>query len=1313
MSQSHKRKPKEPRKEGTKSDSAKSKPGASMTTRSSEQGKTKASEPGKVDSSKPMSSTTKTSGKPGAAGTHKSADSCKSKTTSGSLAASSGAKQKQPQSTATHQSKMGQKATTTSKLDTKERTLPAKVTGTSLHKNNDSKTQKTKQSCRTDPENATSLPFKEDLLQKHLEDVMKIIREMKSQIVSEVTFMIEEQISHLKATIVKSLENASLEQKQAVIAPLKTVSEIEDGKPMLSAMEQLLEPFPSQGPDAPVAKCTGPAAKGKDPLDLLAATLPSEAPDDSAPKYTGPEVKESDVTKKKGERVGEHEDTIPPDYRFKEQSDPKDKGKPASSSAGPGAKPKVTEKGMTERDVLESLSADFVQSSAAPVSKCSAEVSHSTQKQAPLQASAAASVSASQPGAKDKDAFDLLAETLPCEAPDQSAPKYTGPEVKESDVTKQHVERMGDRDDTLPPDYRFKDLPDGKDKGQLPPSTDPKSKTLTESDVLESLSADFVQSSPATISKCSAAPPSLQQQAPLQASTAASVSASQPGKKDKDALNLLAQTLPSEAPDQSAPKYTGPPVKESDSTKKKGERVGEGEDSIPPEYRFKEQPDMKGKVQPASSDSPAAKPKTMSEGDVLESLSADFGQSSRATISKCSAAVSHSAAPPSLQQQAPLQALTAASVSASLPGGKGKDPLDLLAATLPSEAPDDSAPKYSGPEVKESDVTKKKGERVGEREDTIPPDYRFKEQPGSKGKLASSSTGTGAKPKAMTEDDVLDSLSADFVQSSPAQISKCSAPTAHAAAPPSVQNEAPLKASTAAPVSSSQAGSMGKDAFDLLADTLPSEAPDNSAPKYTGPEVKEAEVTKKKGERVGEREDTIPPDYRFKEQPDPKGKASLGPSITDAKAKPKVLSENDVLESLSADFVQSSVAPISKCSATTSQSAAPPSVRKEAPLKACTAASVSASQTGAKGKDPLDLLAATLPSEAPDDSAPKYTGPEVKESDATKKLIERVGEGDDTIPPDYRFKKEPDSKDKGKPASSITSPGSQPKGMTEGDVLESLSADFVQSSAAPVSKSSALVCETAPPPSMKKQEPLKASSISACQSGVKDKNPLDLLAATLPSEAPDNSAPKYTGPEVKESDSSKKKAERVGETEESIPPDYRFTEQVDPKDKGKSKLPSSATGAGTKPKTMPESDVLECLSADFAQSAPATISKCSAAPPSLQQQAPLQASTAASVSASLPSAKDKDALDLLAETLPSEAPDNSAPKYTGPEVKESDASKKKAERVGEIEESIPPDYRFTEKADPKDKGKPTSSVTGPGAKPKTAAKSDTKKAPKR
>ncbi|XP_032873234.1 calpastatin isoform X36 [Amblyraja radiata] len=1208
MSQPQKKK--SSRKGGSKTDSAKSKQGAGMSTRASEE-KSKPSEPGKVEAVKPMSSTSKSSVKPGSAATQKSADSCKSKTKSGSVlpGAAGGVKQQQPQSTATSQSKMGQLFGKTSNLDTKEnqdRTHPEKLTGTSLHKNNDSK--------------------------------------------------------------------------------------IQDGKPMLSTMEQLMEPFPSQGPDAPIPKCTGPAAKDEDPFDLLAGTLPSEEPDKSIPEYTGPKVKESDATKKKGERVGEHEDTIPPDYRFKDQPDPKNKDKPASSSTGPGTKLKTTEKTMTQGDVFESLAADFGEISAEPLSKSSAATAHSappppTMKQATLQASTAATVSTSRTVAKDKDAFDLLADSLPSEAPDTSGPKYTGPPVKESDVNKQHVDRMGDRDDTLPPDYRFKDQPAPKDKGPLASSTDAgaKPKIMTEGDVLESLSADFAQSPPATISKCSAAipqfaePPSPKQQPPLQASKAAPVSTSQTSKKA--------------------------PVKDS----------------------LSKAPLQASKAAPVSASLPGP---TAPDKDSLS--------------------------------KAPLQASKAAPVSASLPGPKGKDPFALLAETLPSEAPDDSTPKYTGPEVKESDATKKKGERVGERDDTIPPDYRFKELPGPKDKLAPSPTGTGAKPKTMTEGDVMDYMSADIMQSSTAPISKCSAATIHAAAPPSMQIEAPLQASKAAAVSAGQTGAKlsekVKDPLDLLAETLPSEAPDDSSPKFTGLAVKESDVTKKKGERVGEHESTIPPDYRFKEQTDPKDKGKLAPSFTDPGAKPKVMTDDDILDSLSGGFGQSSVAPISKCSVAPTQfatlpskqkeemtdddlfgclsgdfvqsSVAPiskcsvgappqfatlPSNQKEAPLKATAAAPVSASQTHAKGIDPFDLLAASLPSEAPDNSAPKFSGPEVKEADAKEKSIERLGERESTIPPEYRYGKQPDSKDKGKPTSSVTSSGAKPKTMTEDDVLTSLSADLVQSSAAQVSKCSAPVSHVAAPHSTLKQEPLKAStaaSVSANQSAPKGKDPFDLLAKTLPSEAPDKSAPKYTGPAVKESDSSKKKAELVGETDETIPPDYRFTPPADPKDKGKSKLPASSTGAGTKPKAMAEGDAVKALSADFVECSAAPVSKCSApvshtvAPPSLQKPVPLQASTAASVSSSQGSTKDKDPFDLLADSLPSEAPDTSGPKYTGPPVKESDVNKKKAERVGEIEESIPPDYRLTEQTDPKDKGKPASSFVAPGAKPKLMKKEE-------
>ncbi|XP_055489282.1 calpastatin isoform X10 [Leucoraja erinacea] len=917
-SQQHKKK--SSRKGGSKTDPAKSKQGVGMSTRASEE-KSKPSEPGKVEAAKPMSSTSKSSVKPGAAATQKSADSCKSKTKSGSSVlpgAAGGVKQQQPQSTATSQSKMGQLFGKTSNVDAKEnqdRTQPEKLTGTSLHKNNDSK--------------------------------------------------------------------------------------IQDGKPMLSAMEQLMEPFPSQGPDAPIPKCTGPAAKDEDPFDLLAGTLPSEEPDKSIPEYTGPKVKESDATKKKGERVGEHEDTIPPDYRFKDQPDPKNKDKPASSSTGPGTKLKTTEKTMAKDDAFESLAADFGEISAEPLSKSSAATAHcapppSAMKQAPLQASTAATVSTSRTVDKDKDAFDLLADSLPSEAPDTSGPKYTGPPVKESDVNKQHIDRMGDRDDTLPPEYRFKEQPAPKDKGPLASSTDAgaKPKIMTEGDVLESLSADFGQSSTAPISKCSAAisqfvePPSIKQQPSLQASKAAPVSSTQTGMKapDKDSLSKTPLQASKAAPVSAS--LPGSKAPDKDSLSKAPLQASK---AAPVSAS---QPDPKLLLQ-ASKAAPVSTSQTSQKAPDKDSLS-----------------------------KAPLQASKAAPVSASLPGPKGKDPFDLLAETLPSEAPDDSAPKYTGPEVKESDATKKKGVRVGEREDTIPPDYRFKEQPGPKDKLAPSGTGTGAKPKTMTEDDVMDYMSADIMQSSTAPISKCSAATIHATAPPSTQIEAPLQASKAAPVSAGQTGAKlsekVKDPLDLLAETLPSEAPDDSSPKFTGLAVKESDVTKKKGERVGEHESTIPPDYRFKEQTDPKDKGKLAPSFTDPGAKPKVMTKDDMLDSLSGDFGLSSVAPISKCSVAPPQfatlpskqkeamtdddffgslsgdfvsssdapiskcSVAPPqfatlpSNQKEAPLKASAAASVSASQTHAKDKDPFDLLAATLPSEAPDNSAPKYSGPEVK-----------------------------------------------------------------------------------------------------------------------------------------------------------------------------------------------------------------------------------------------------------------------------------------------------------------------------------------------
>uniref|UniRef100_UPI00398EC687 calpastatin isoform X23 n=1 Tax=Pristiophorus japonicus TaxID=55135 RepID=UPI00398EC687 len=1277
-----------------------SKQGVSMSAQASEE-KTKIGQLAKAEGSKPISSTSKSSEKPGLATSHKSADSSKAKTTSAKPSGATGGKDQQPQSVATQQSKMGLGLFRLAQQEPLVETFPSNIPDTSVHQNTDRKIQNTKQSRNTDTENANSVPFKEDLLQKHLEDVMKLVTDMKSQIMSEITHMIEEQISILKATIVKSLESASVDQKKAIIAPLKKVSEIEGNLKTSAAKSVSASQSDGKAPlKASTAKSVSASqssGKDLDALDLLAQTLPSEAPDNSAPKYTGPAVKESDATKKKAERVGETEGSIPPDYRFNEKADPKDKGKLASPSTHQGAKPKVTEKNMTEDDILESLSTDFVHSSPVKLSQCSVAPSHSApplsmQQQAPLKASTAKSVSASQSSGKDLDALDLLAQTLPSEAPDNSAPKYTGPAVKESDATKKKAERVGETEGSIPPDYRFNEKADPKDKGKLAsPSTHqgakPKvtEKNMTEDDILESLSTDFVHSSPVKLSQCSVAPShsapplSMQQQAPLKPSTAKSVSASQSSGKDLDALDLLAQTLPSEAPDNSAPKYTGPAVKESDATKKKAERVGETEGSIPPDYRFNEKADPKDKGKLASpSTHQGAKPKNMTEDDILESLSTDFVHSSPVKLSQCSVAPSHSAPPLSMQQQAPLKASTAKSVSASQSSGKDLDALDLLAQTLPSEAPDNSAPKYTGPAVKESDATKKKAERVGETEGSIPPDYRFNEKadPKDKGKLASPSTHQGAKPKVteknMTEDDILESLSTDFVHSSPVKLSQCSVAPSHSAPPLSMQQQAPLKTSTAKSVSASQSSGKDLDALDLLAQTLPSEAPDNSAPKYTGPAVKESDATKKKAERVGETEGSIPPDYRFNEKADPKGKGKLASPSTHQGAKPKVteknMTEDDILESLSTDFVHSSPVKLSQCSVAPSHSAPPLSMQQQAPLKASTAKSVSASQSSGKDLDALDLLAQTLPSEAPDNSAPKYTGPAVKESDATKKKAERVGETEGSIPPDYRFNEKADPKDKGKLASPSTHQGAKPKvsekNMTEDDILESLSTDFVHSSPVKLSQCSVAPSHSAPPLSMQQQ----------------DLDALDLLAQTLPSEAPDNSAPKYTGPAVKESDATKKKAERVGETEESIPPAYRFTEQIDPKDKGKLAFPS--TGPVEKPKAteklLTKSDLVEALSSDF--------DTCSSASHSVTQVS-----------------KEKE--DKGKQAFPSTGP-GAKPKAT-----------EKLQTKSDLVEALSSDFDTCSSAshsvtqvskEKEDKGKQAFPSTGPGAKPKATEKLLTK-----
>ncbi|XP_035248254.1 calpastatin isoform X26 [Anguilla anguilla] len=805
---------------------------------------------------------------------------------------------------------------------------------------------------------------------------------------------------------------ATSQQKQPTSAPVGLAS---TGKPAEFEIQVEVVPIPvTKSADKPVV----------DPFDALADSLPSEAPAPTAPVYTGPEVTEHGVTSEKGILCGEDERTLPPGYRFEDMGKniPADlpevkPTKPLSTDealdslslgfeSSPPPSTQKKEPKVEDVSAIDALSSGFSNFAPPPPStqkeiqreketnkgylkrvrgamvdseeKVEEKVTASASSAGPLKSAAPpadkkaklekgcedfslkgavespkapANKKPATDGSMSLDALSALGDLLPDAEPVPEPPKIRPEDmVKVDELKSEEAVRVGEREDTLPPDYRFKE----EDRKHLPP---PKIEpSLDAGEALDILAGGF---------DAPAVAPTVQ--APLPPSTKA------PKQPSKGTVDHVAPPSGKVSTCHAAPPGVKmPPVEPVKKPKvddvdfvPRPTKASAVQAPVPPPTQSQNKPkvddvDFVPRPTKASAVQAPVPPPTQSQ---------------------------NKKAPPTVAAGPAPAAPTAANTDESM----SLDALSALGDLLPDAEPVPEPPKIRPEDmVKVDKLTSEEAVRVGEREDTLPPDYRFKEEDrkhlpppkiepsldagealdilaGGFDAPAVAPTVQAPLPPSTKAPKQPSKGTVDHVAPPSGKVSTCYASPPGVKMPPVKPVKKPVSQpdsdfsldalvddvvtpTAASAVQGAPQLSDASDAMDALSDTLKDIAPAPApAPVPVKDVVKEKKVVEEKVIKMGERDDTLPPEFQLTEKERKEMEKEKAKAKADVRPKKKSIDDDAALDLLSGDF---------------STPAAPAAVAASAAPKTQSAACPAETMPGEKGPV-LDALSSTLLPDTP------------------------------------------------------------------------------------------------------------------------------------------------------------------------------------------------------------------------------------------------------------------------------------------------------------------------------------------------------------